>query len=105
MSDNWKDIITIRTPSDGPSIFNTHIGLNIIEAHTVKWMPCNHSIMRDSIEVPCPYCRIALLESVAEAMSEPDVQLIVKAFAGTDIDWHNIQEALQAAGYLGEDGE
>jgi len=44
-----------------PYHFNTHIGLNITEAHTVKWMPCNHSIMRDSKEVPCPYCRIAEL--------------------------------------------
>jgi len=61
MSDQ-TEVIKIRTPSDGPSIFNTSIRENLTQS-LVKWMPCGHEINRMDSDVPCPYCRIAQLEA------------------------------------------
>ena len=54
---------------------------------------------------PCPICRIATLEKVAEALCNPDVQLIIKIFARSDVTWANINNALRATDYLKEQGE
>ena len=68
----------------------------------IQWGPCGHGVktIEDGERLPdppCPYCRLALLEKVAEAVVRRHKSLDDFGMASSKEE----TDALRAAGYLG----